>query len=533
MKKKQHGALTRREFLHRSTMGMAVLTVVGIPQPSEGQEKKPKYGGRLRVGYRYGAAGLDVHRNQEIGDYFNYSVMYGALTEQGKLPDTEIHPMLADSWEISKDRREYIFVLRKGVKFHHGKELESGDVKYSIERVMNPATRAPRAFSFKLVDSIDVIDRYHLKIRLKEPFAAFLSALTLYDCAIIPTGSNPTGTKPVPGTGPFVFKSFVPNETLEVTRFDQYWEIDEQTGDRLPYLDTFYVKKIVDENVRLTALRAGDVDVISTPPLNIAAKAILEKPIPGVVMDYDGVGSNWIFFNVSRPPFNDKKVRQAIAYALDKKEMVKGMFWGLGEPVNNQPFSKDSRFYIPVADREVDLAKARQLLAEAGYPNGFKAEFFQFSITQQLTGAEVAVGQLKKIGIEATIKVVDRAPYYPAMRKGDFDMSFATGDRKYDWDDSYYMYLHSGEIGKNNWSRYSNPELDGLLEKGRTTWSFEDRVQIYKKVTEILKEDLPVLYIATSVTTYGLRDYVKGFRKGFATRFAWHGGGVKYWWLDK
>ena len=122
----------------------------------------------------------------------------------------------------------------------------------------------------------------------------------------------------------------------------------------------------------------------------------MEKPIPGIVMDYELIGCNWIYFNVSKPPFNNKKVRQAIAYALDKKEMVKGMFWGLGEPVNNQPFSKDSRFYIPVEDREVDLAKARQLLAEAGYPNGFKTEFFQFSLTQSLTGAEVAIGSTEE-----------------------------------------------------------------------------------------------------------------------------------------
>ena len=147
--KKNFGQLSRREFLYLSTMGMAGVSVAGIPQMSDGQEKKPKYGGRLRVGSRFGAAGLDIHRNQDAGDYFTYCIMYGALTEQGKLPDTEIHPMLAESWEISKDRREYVFALRKGVKFHHGKELDSGDVKYSIERVMNPATRAPRAFSFK------------------------------------------------------------------------------------------------------------------------------------------------------------------------------------------------------------------------------------------------------------------------------------------------------------------------------------------------------------------------------------------------
>ena len=139
-----------------------------------------------------------------------------------------------------------------------------------------------------------MIDKYHIKIRLKEPFAPFLTTLTVHTCAIIPAGWEPTGTKPAPGTGPFVFKSFVPNDTTEYTRFDQYWEVDEKTGDRLPYLDGVYMKKIVDDTVRLMALRAGDLDFIANPPLNIMAKAILEKPIPGIFMDYESVGPNSI-----------------------------------------------------------------------------------------------------------------------------------------------------------------------------------------------------------------------------------------------
>jgi peptide/nickel transport system substrate-binding protein len=525
--------LTRRDFLYWSGVGMGGIALVGIPELTHGAEEKPKYGGRIRVGFRYAAMGLDVHRNQDFADYLSYILMYEALTEQGKLPQVETYPMLAKSWEISADGKEYIFSLREGVKFHHGKELDSGDVKYSIERIINPATRSPRAFAFQWIESVSTLDKYHVKIRLKEPFAPLLTTLTARNCPIIPAGWEPTGMKPAPGTGPFVFKSFVPNETLEVTRFDKYWEMDEKTGDRLPYLDGIYIQKIIDETVRLTGLRAGDLDVIDTPPLNIAAKAILERQMPGMFMDYEPVGSNWIYFNLSKPPFNNKKVRQAISYALDRKEFLKAAFWGLGETTNNQPFLNRSRFYIPIQEREVDLAKAKQLMVEAGYPNGFKTEFFQFSLTQPVKCAEVAIGQLQKIGIEATMKVIDRAPYFAAMRKGDFSLSFTVGDEPFDWDDAYYMYLHSGEIGKNNWSRYSNKELDALLEKGRTTWRWEDRVPIYKQVLEILKEDLPVLYTTKSVTTYGFRDYLKGYRKGFSARMAWHGGGVKYWWLDK
>ena len=530
---KDFGGLTRREFLYLSGAGIAGMGLSGIPQSVYGAEKRPSYGGRLRIGQRYGSTGLDAHKNQDHADYRNYCMMYSALTEQGPLPQVEIYPMLSKSWEISPDGREYLFSLKEGIKFHHGKELDSSDVKYSIERVMNPATRAPRAFAFRWVDSVNVIDKYHIKIKLKEPFAPFLSSLTLTNCPIIPAGWEPTGMKPAPGTGPFVFKSFVPNETIELSRFDQFWEYDEKTGDRLPYLDSIYVRKIVDETVRWTAMRAGDIDICDVPPLNILAKAILEKPIPGVLMDYDCPGNMWVWFNMTKPPFDNKKVREAVAYAIDKKEILKAVFWGLGEIVNNQPFVNRSRFYIPVAERELNLAKAKQLLNEAGYPGGFKTEFLQYSITYELAGCEAAIGQLKKIGIDATMKVIDRAPFNSMMRKGDYSISFSGDSERFDWDDAYYMYLHSKEIGRNNWSRYSNKELDELLEKGRTTWKWEDRAPIYKKVIEIIKDDLPIYYVSKPVVGYGFRDYLKGFRKGFGLRPAWHGGGTKYWWLEK
>jgi peptide/nickel transport system substrate-binding protein len=244
-------------------------------------------------------------------------------------------------------------------------------------------------------------------------------------------------------------------------------------------------------------------------------------------------GNMFISFNVTKPPFDNKKVRQAIAYALDKKKLLKAAFWGLGELQNQQPFLNVSRFYIPVKEREQDLAKARQLLAEAGYPKGFKVEFLQYTVHYNLITAEAIFGQLKEIGIEATMKVIDRAPFFKMMRDGEYSISTTSYEERYDWDDAYYMILHSGEIGKNNWARYKNSEVDALLVEGRTTLKWEDRKAVYTKIVEILREDLPILFLYKPLRAYAIRDYVKGFREGFGMRFAWHGGGAKYWWLDK
>jgi peptide/nickel transport system substrate-binding protein len=506
MSRKISHNLSRREFLYLSGLGLTATGLASLPGLGHGGETKPKYGGRLRIGERYGSTGLDAHKNQFFMDYQNYCLMYNALTQMGTSPEMRIYPDLAESWEISKDGREYIFALREKVRFHHGKELDSGDVKYSIERVMDPKTQSPRASAYRWIDSVSALDKYHVKFNFKEPFGPFLSTLTIQDCPIIPAGWEPTGTKPAPGTGPFVLKSFVANETTEFSRFDQYWELDQKTGDRLPYLDSIHVRKIVDETVRWTALRAADLDFIINPPYKTAVLA-MKDPQPGIVVaPTQPAGTVFIYFNVSKPPFDNPKVRHAVAYAIDKEELVKAALWGFGETVNDQPFLDRSRMFIPVKDKGVDLARAKQLLAEAGYAKGFSTEFLQDQTTMYLKSSEYVVGALRKIGIEGTIKVLDRAPWTLSMRKGEFSISTRGDSERLDPDDAFFLYLHSDEIGKNNYSRYSNKEFDSLLEKGRTCWQWKDRLPFYKKAVEIIREELPILYLAKQKNPIAYRD---------------------------
>jgi len=524
--------LTRREFLSLSGAAVAGVALTGV-ESSYGAEKKPKYGGRLRIGERFNAAGLDAHKNQLFPEFQNYLLMYNGLTDLGQLPQINIYPDVAKSWEISKDGRDYIFLLREGVKFHHGKELDSNDVKYSMERVMNPATRAPMAFSFRMIESITAVDKYTVKIHLKTPFGPLLSALTIRNCPIIPAGWEPTPMKPAPGTGPFVFKSLDPLQTSEYTRFDQYWEIDENTGMRLPYLDGIWIKGVAEDMVRWTALRAGDFDYINIVPRKIAVEE-QKNPTPGIVsMITQPVGVLWIYMNCAKPPFNDKRVRQAIGYCTDKEQIIKGAYYGLGEVCNNQPFLNRSRLYAPVQDRKMDRAKAKQLLAEAGYPKGFKCEIPTGTESYNVDAANVFVGQLKEIGIEATVLAIEWVQLMVKLRKGDYTISVQGDSERLDPDDAFYMRLHSSEIGQNNNSFYNNKEMDKLLEQGRFLWKMEDRTPVYQKVVEIIKEDLPILYVAKAINPIGWRDYVKGHEGGLSTWFGYYHGGMKKVWLDK
>ena len=140
---------------------------------------------------------------------------------------------------------------------------------------------------------------------------------------------------------------------------------------------------------------------------------------------------------------------------------------------------------------------------------------------------------MQKIGIESTVKVIDRAPYFAMMRKGEYDLSIGNVVEIFDWDDAYYVHFHSGEIGKNNYSRYGNKEVDGLLEKARATIRWEERAPLYRRVIEIVHEDLPILFLAKSTIPVAFRDYVKGFEAGAGTWFGYYGGGMVKTWLDK
>ncbi len=525
--------LTRRKFIHLSALGIAGASLAGGSEFGWGAEKKPKYGGRLRVGERYHASSLDPYTGNSLEDFQTNLMMYSSLTDVGELQEVQVYPMLAKSWEISKDGREYVFALREGVKFHDGKELDSGDVKYSMEWVMNPASKSPRRAAYIWVESVNIVDKYHVKFKLKEPYAPFLTTLTIRNCPIIPAGSKPTGSKVVPGTGPFVFKSFVPNESSEFTRFGQYWEYDEKTGDRLPYLDEVYIKKIIDPMVRWSALRAGDMDYVNAIPRNLAAKEA-KDPTPGTVtIIAQPVGMIRLVFNVTKAPFDNKKVRHAVTYAIDKKELITAAWFDLGVQLNNQAFPNGSRFYVPLEDRKPDVAKAKQLLAEAGYPNGFKVEFVQYSASSGYPVCQAVIGQLRKIGIEGSMKIVDQAVAHVITRKGEFGMNVVAVEERLDPDDAYYLLFHSSQIGQTNDSRYSNKEVDALLEKGRTTWQREQRMAIYKKMLEILKEDLPVFFLGKQISPVTTRDYVRGRIGGMSTWLGYHQGGLKTVWLDK
>ena len=532
------GAVSRREFLAMGGGALAGVALGVLPAQADKSCGKPKYGGHLRIGERYHAQTLDPHKQVAFIETMNAMLMFNGLTDRGSLPEVNIYPALAESWEISEDGRTYTFRLR-AAKFHNGKEVTAADVKYSIGRIRDPKTASPRERDLFALDSVDVVDRRTVRLNLKEAYGPMLHKLTVQVTPIIPEGTSYTDGTPPPGTGPFVFKEWRLNEYTRFVRNKDYYEKG------LPYVDMVSVIGIPDATARFTALRTGEIDWLTTLPLG-RVPMLQKNPPPGItVFVSKGMGRHQIFFNLKdqvlgKPnPFSDVRVRRAVAYAIDKKEILQGASWGYGDVLQGQVYSPLEPWSVDVSDYAQNLEKARALLAEAGYPKGFKALLPLRSDDPRKRGSEVTAAQLKKIGIELELKLLADAEYYRTVnRMREFTITYEALPYRDDPDDGYYLYLHSKS--PSNPTGYANPEFDRLLEEARGLTGREERKKVYKKVVEKIHEDVPWIWTHSNNLPYAWRDYLKcdcapGEENcfGFGGWFASANGGFKRVWLDK
>ncbi len=503
---------------------LVVCFVIVFPVLSQAQ--KPIPGGTLILGMRQDATGMDPHKQQFSEQFKRYSFLYNGLLDfdkQGRLV-----PSLALSWKYSADQKELTLKLRPGVKFHNGKELKAEDVKYSLDRVRDKNTASPLIRDFSSIQEVKVVDGLTVKLILKEAFAPLLSKLTLYCCSIIPVGTEAKEGTPPPGTGPFQFVEHKLNDFMKLKKFPQYWEKG------YPLVDEIIFKPIVEDTVRYTSLRTGEIHWANTIPFPEVERALKNPPKDIIVKEGPTQGAFYFILNNARPPFNNLKVRQAVALALDKKEIVAGAVWGRGEAAD-QSFGKFSPFYLPVKPQIQDLKKARALLAEAGHPKGFKVIFPALTAHSLLLEmAKIAQAQLTKIGIEAELQLLDGAAFnQQVIVQKNFDITTMgdAGETKNDFDDAYYRSLFS--TSPYNFAKYSNPAVDALLQEGRTTFDLKKRKKIYTQVVNQMNQDAPIIYAIIRPIPYGWRSSLKGWEPNATSSLCYSGGGFTRAWLAK
>ncbi|HRV96124.1 MAG TPA: ABC transporter substrate-binding protein [Anaerolineae bacterium] len=460
-------------------------------------------GGTLKVAFQNEWAGLDPHT---VSSYSSYQILNNVL-EGLTFYDNNLNlvPWLAESWEQSEDGLTWTFHLREGVMFTNGREMTAEDVKWSFERLIDPATGAGNAARVGPPETqIEVIDDYTVAITHPEPFGIFPQSIGFdKSTGIVAKESvNEDGiiVEPI-GTGPFQISEVEGTTRMVLTKNEDYWQ------EGLPYLDAIEITPIPDDTVRETALLSGDVDwVLSIAPQNYesleANPDVVVSTAPQLSYDYMGI-------NLTREPFTDVRVRQAIALALDREEIAAAGYFGLAETIEG-PTGPGSPWYFDYAPYGQDIERAKELLAEAGYPDGFEMELLPtVQYGETVRAAQVIQQQLAAIGITASINAPEWSQWLELEGNFNYDAYICNWNGLIDADQYYYLQHKSDQVF--NFTGYENPEFDELVTEARSTSDFDERYQIYQDLNQILVDDAPYIYMYNKLEIRAYSPQVKGF----------------------
>jgi ABC-type transport system substrate-binding protein len=515
-------------FLPRSLA--LVLTCAVMPALVAGAEK-PKHGGVLTL-----AIGKDITATNPLIRTFSIDESVRDLMFEPLLAVDNrgiIQPNLAQSWEVSGGGKTYVFKLRKGVKFHNGQEMTAEDAKFAMDYTMNPKNGARGYERLDVVERVETPDKNTLKVTLKKVSAAFLYDLTeIQAFSVIPKGSLQEGIdKPAqfpPGTGPFKFVEWQPEQRIVVERFNDYW------GHKA-FLDRVILKPLANTTTRLNALRAGDVDMIERAPYEWVEQIKSGKLRGLTTVEAPYASYHQLVFNVAIPPFNNKKFRQAIAYALDKKEILQATFFGFGT-IADQKYPPGHAWHIKgVPAPSNDLNKARALLAESGY-DGKAVDIMIRQGSDSETAASTIQAQLKRIGLNINVRVFEYSAQRTLIQNGTFTFDFMGSGVHPDPSSTYGMELGCiPDLKKrsSNYSGWCDKEVDALLKSAEIELDVQKRRELFKQILTRAGEEVAVVPITFVSRFFALRDYVKNFSTGQDGEFRVYGGGLNYAWLDK
>lgn len=418
-------------------------------------------------------------------------------------------PALATSWNTAPDGLTTTFHLRKGVRWHDGKDFTAADVKYTLLEVWKTLHPFGRA-AFANVTAVDTPDAHTVVIRLSSPAPYLLNYINTYGAQILPRHiyegkdvlSNPANNAPI-GTGPFVFKEWVKGSHVRLERNPNYWQKDQ------PYLDGVVFRFIPDAAARTVALEAGEIDVAlgSSIPLSNLNR-FRDKQRYAINLD-DGRYLATIFltqFNVRKPYFGDKRVRQALAYAIDRNALLKVVFLGYGKPATGPVPSSVINYYSPdTRQYPFDLKKAATLLDEAGLKPGKDGKRLKITLDYDGGGgvnasrpAEFIKQSLARVGVEVELRAGDTATYLRRVfTDQDYDLMISSLHRLPDPTLGVQRLFWTKNIIKGapwtNGSGYSNPQLDQLMEAAGREADVAKRKALIKSWQQIVQEDVPVL----------------------------------------
>lgn len=430
-------------------------------------------------------------------------------------PEGELEPLLAESITAVEDT-VYLIELKEGITFTDGTPFNAEAVKANLDWVLNADNGA--AFRFLIVvggepAQVEVVDEYTVQITTAIPFAplpAHLShgALAMVSPALLDQGTEAMASNAI-GTGPYILGSWDRAEQVVLTRNENYWG-------EAPEIETVIFKVVPEAGARIVEVEAGTVDVaVRVPPADIPR--LEANPNVDVVIT-PGLRTIYIFFNVTQPPFDDVRVRQALNYAVDKQAIAESLFEGAAR-VSEAPFAPAIFGFSAQQPYERDVERARELLAEAGIEEGTTVVLYHPTerYPQDALVADAVRAQISEVGLNVELRTLEWTQYVPYVRRpaGENDIQFAMlgwGTPTMDADYALYALFHSSEAPPGfNGAFYNNPEVDALLEAARSTLDAAEREAAYAEAISIIWEEAPWLFLYSEIQVTAVRSNVEGF----------------------
>jgi peptide/nickel transport system substrate-binding protein len=442
---------------------------------------------------------LDVRVGNDNVSGRLFDLVYSGLVKV--TPNFDYAPDLAEKWETPDDKT-IVFHLNPNAKFQNGQPVKAADVKWSFESLLAPNFTSAKKSGYAAVDHIETPDDHTVIFKLKEPNAGIFDNLT-YVC--VPTGAdtNVYRTKPI-GDGPYKVLEYRPDDRVELEAFDQW-------HGGAPKIKHVTVRIIPDATTRVLEMRRGtcNFEVNQIPFENVAE---FDKNPDFKVVKTPGSVYQYIAINLRDPILGKLKVRQAIAHAIDRERIIRDIMRGYGRPTETMLAEGHWARAANLPSYPYDPAKAKQLLAEAGYPNGFTFTFKTSTDAEANLRAQSIQAMLKEVGITMNIQSNEMSTFFADIGKGNFQMYSLSRNGISD-PDFYYVLFYSKNIPPEGQNRgyYANPHLDDLLIQGRSTFDRAKRKPIYEEIQKIIATDLPYISLYMQDNVAVMRKNIDGY----------------------